>query len=209
MPRPHVTSPKPAAPAHSARARCRRPAAQCPRPATAWVTTGRHSSPIRASPRACPRPEGAKRPATAGPCRHHEPSRHCRPGDACVPIRAAGARPVHLHKAQLGTRAISLGRRLRRPGRQGKPHRWFWTRQFYDVRTAARTAVAMAAWPRALGWNGRAKEPGSRPSTSLIVSGWQKSWPIGGRVGVHEGRPGAPWRRRRAWRSAWSSMPRR
>ncbi len=40
VPRPHATSPKPAAPAHSARARCRRPAAQCPAPATAWVTTG-------------------------------------------------------------------------------------------------------------------------------------------------------------------------
>jgi hypothetical protein len=62
VPRPHATSPKPAAPAHSARA---------------W-----------------PRPEGTGRPAAAGPCcRHHEPSRHCRPGGACVPIRAAGARP--------------------------------------------------------------------------------------------------------------------
>ena len=40
VPRPHATSPKPAAPAHSARARCRRPAAQCPAPAIAWVTTG-------------------------------------------------------------------------------------------------------------------------------------------------------------------------
>jgi hypothetical protein len=37
---PHATSPKPAAPAHSARARCRRPAAQCPAQAAAWVTTG-------------------------------------------------------------------------------------------------------------------------------------------------------------------------
>ncbi len=40
VPRPHATSPKPAAPAHSARARCRRPAAQCPAPAAAWVTNG-------------------------------------------------------------------------------------------------------------------------------------------------------------------------
>jgi len=40
VPRPHAISPKPAAPAHSARARCRRPAAQCPAPAAAWVTTG-------------------------------------------------------------------------------------------------------------------------------------------------------------------------
>ena len=40
VPRPHATSAKPAAPAHSARARCRRPAAQCPAPAAAWVTTG-------------------------------------------------------------------------------------------------------------------------------------------------------------------------
>jgi hypothetical protein len=40
VPRPHATSPKPAAPAHSARPRCRRPADQCPAPAAAWVTTG-------------------------------------------------------------------------------------------------------------------------------------------------------------------------
>jgi hypothetical protein len=40
VPRPHTTSPKPAAPAHSARARRRRPEAQCPAPTAAWVTTG-------------------------------------------------------------------------------------------------------------------------------------------------------------------------
>ena len=40
VPRPHATSPKPAAPAHSARARRRRPEAQCPAPTAAWVTTG-------------------------------------------------------------------------------------------------------------------------------------------------------------------------
>jgi hypothetical protein len=54
---PHATSPKPAAPAHSARARCRRPAAQCPAQAAAWVTTG--ATPTWTSARACPRPEGA------------------------------------------------------------------------------------------------------------------------------------------------------
>jgi hypothetical protein len=40
VPRPHATSPKPAALVHAARARCRRPAAQCPAPTAAWVTTG-------------------------------------------------------------------------------------------------------------------------------------------------------------------------
>ena len=40
VPRPHAISPEPAAPAHAARARCRRPAAQCPAPTAAWVTTG-------------------------------------------------------------------------------------------------------------------------------------------------------------------------
>ena len=40
VPRPHATSAKPAALAHAARARCRRPAAQCPAPTAAWVTTG-------------------------------------------------------------------------------------------------------------------------------------------------------------------------
>jgi hypothetical protein len=40
VPRPHATSPKPAALAHAARARRRRPAAQCPAPTAAWVTAG-------------------------------------------------------------------------------------------------------------------------------------------------------------------------
>ena len=40
VPRPHATSPNPAALAHAARARWRRPAAQCPAPTTARVTTG-------------------------------------------------------------------------------------------------------------------------------------------------------------------------
>ena len=40
VPRPHATSPNPAALAHAAMARCRRPAAQCPAPTAAWVTTG-------------------------------------------------------------------------------------------------------------------------------------------------------------------------
>jgi hypothetical protein len=35
VPRPHATSPKPAAHVHAARARCRRPAAQCPAPTAA------------------------------------------------------------------------------------------------------------------------------------------------------------------------------
>ena len=39
-PRPHATSPKPAALAHAARARRRRLAAQCPAPTAAWVTAG-------------------------------------------------------------------------------------------------------------------------------------------------------------------------
>ncbi len=50
----------------------------------------------------------------------------------------------------------------------------------YGAATAARTAAARAAWPLLLGWNGRAHEPGSRPSTSLTRSGWQKSWPMVG-----------------------------
>jgi len=40
VPRPHATSPKPAALTHAARARCLRPAAQCPAPTAAWATTG-------------------------------------------------------------------------------------------------------------------------------------------------------------------------
>jgi hypothetical protein len=40
VPRPHVTSPEPAAHAHAARARCRRPAVQCPAPTAAWVRAG-------------------------------------------------------------------------------------------------------------------------------------------------------------------------
>ena len=40
VPRPHTASAEPAALAHAARARCRRPAAQCPAPTAAWVTTG-------------------------------------------------------------------------------------------------------------------------------------------------------------------------
>ena len=46
--------------------------------------------------------------------------------------------------------------------------------------TAASTALAIACWPRAFGWNGRASEPGTRPSTSLTDSGWQKSCPMVG-----------------------------
>jgi hypothetical protein len=57
-------------------------------------------------------------------------------------------------------------------GPQGEAAYGFWS--------AARTAAARAAWPRALAWNGSTHEPGSRPSTSLIRSGWQKSWPIVG-----------------------------
>ena len=40
-PRPHATSPNPAALAHTARARCRRPAAECLAPTAAWVTASR------------------------------------------------------------------------------------------------------------------------------------------------------------------------
>ena len=40
VPWPRATSAKPAALAHVVRARCRRPAAQCPAPTAAWVTTG-------------------------------------------------------------------------------------------------------------------------------------------------------------------------
>jgi hypothetical protein len=40
VPRPHAISAKPAALAHAATARCRRPEPQCPAPTAAWVTTG-------------------------------------------------------------------------------------------------------------------------------------------------------------------------
>jgi hypothetical protein len=69
VPRPHAISPELAAPAHAARARCRRPAAQCPAPVAARVTAGTaadtHSSvpeglaPSRVSRRATRSGDGA------------------------------------------------------------------------------------------------------------------------------------------------------
>ena len=95
------------------------PAAQCPAPTAAWVTTGSDTgTPIRASPRACPRPEWARPPAAPGPSCHHEPSRHCRPGDAYVPIRAAGVRPVQLNKGR-GSEERKKAPRDRRQPRGG------------------------------------------------------------------------------------------
>jgi hypothetical protein len=99
VPRPHATSPRPAAPAHSARARCRRPSAQCPAPAAAWVTTGatRDTHPsVREGLRPSRRSIRAHRSGGALLSSPAIPS--LSPCGACVPIRAAGTRPVHLHE---------------------------------------------------------------------------------------------------------------
>ena len=97
VPMPHAISPKPAAPAHAARARCRRPAAHCPAPTAAWVRTGAtgdtHPS-ILESLAPSRRDIKTSRRSNRSP-RHHEPSRHCRPGRACVPgSRAAATRTL-------------------------------------------------------------------------------------------------------------------
>src|SRR5689334_226305 len=87
VPRPHAINPEPAALAHSARARCRRPAAQCPAPVAARVTAAdTHSSvpdglaPSRVSRRATSSGDGALLSSPAIP--------------ALSPLRHAYAKPA-------------------------------------------------------------------------------------------------------------------
>ena len=97
-----------------------------------------------------------------------------------TPSRQPVRQIVQRHNQDCATGAERTGDDIRLTGNQRTCATIPPRPQLYDARRAARTAVAMAAWPRALGWNGQAREPGSTPSTSLIVSGWQKSWPIVG-----------------------------